>query len=243
MSSAAPRPVRILVADDHAINRLLARKQLQALGFTVDVVETGLEAVEATRRTNYDLILMDCHMPEMDGFEATRAIREHEGTTRHTPIVALTASVAGKDRHLCLTAGMDDFALKPVTAAEMKRLLERWIFAIPALEPSKIALLRQTSAGLMGELIEIYATDTPQRVEALRDALTHGDAKALAASAHYLRSSSGNVGAMRVFDLCGKLEMIGRAGDMNGAAALVEELAVENERAIRELRELEVGHE
>ena len=233
------RPPRILVADDHAINRMLALRQLQALGFLVDTVKTGREAVEAMKVAPYDLVFMDCHMSGMDGFEATREIRRHEGAARRTPIVALTASVT--DRHLCLTAGMDDFSLKPVSQTEMLRLVRRWIFEVgtPPIDAAKIELLRQTSAGLVGELVEIYIDDAPARIAAIRDAVTRRDAPALASSAHALRGSSGNVGATRVLSLCAKLEDIGRAGGTDGAADLVEDLTVEYERATRALRELQ----
>lgn len=234
------RQGRILVADDHAINRLLAKRQLLALGFTVDEAETGREALEAMARQTYDLVLMDCHMPEMDGFEATRAIRDREGANRRTPIVALTVTVDRLDRDACLAAGMDDFAAKPVSHSALLRLLKRWIFeaGTPAIDAAKIEVLRQTTAGLVGELIGIYIDDAPRRIAAIRDAVKRGDAPGLAESAHALRSSSGNVGAKRVVELCASLEAIGRSGGTAGAPELVEELMVEYARAVRALRGL-----
>ena len=234
------RPVRILVADDHAINRLLARRQLLALGFIVDEAETGRDALDAMTRHAYDLVLMDCHMPEMDGFEATRAIRDREGPNRRTPIVALTVTVDPRDRDTCLAAGMDDFASKPISESELIRLLNRWIFEAgkPVIDAAKIEILQQTKAGLVDELIDIYIDEAPRRISAIREAAGSDDARGLAASAHALRSSSGNVGATRVAEICGSLEAIGRGGGTVGAPELTDQLMVEYARAMRALRGL-----
>ena len=125
--SAAPNSPRVLLAEDNKINQLVGVKQLQKLGYDVDVARNGLEAVEAWKRDKYSVILMDCHMPEMDGYEATRKIRELEAEQNlpHTQIIALTASVMKEDRELCLAAGMDDYIAKPVDTGELKGLLEK----------------------------------------------------------------------------------------------------------------------
>jgi CheY-like chemotaxis protein len=232
--------VRILVADDHAINRQLAKRQLGALGCTVDVVETGREALEAVMRAPYDLIFMDCHMPEMDGWEATEEIRRHEGESRHTPIIALTASAAGSERGRCLEAGMDDFIDKPMSESGLMRVLNRYIFegARPPIDTSKLDVLRQMNATLVREIIEIYLADTPRQIAAIRDAVAEGNPKLLASAAHLLRSGSANLGASHVLDLCIKLEDLGRAGRMDGAGELVEQLASEYERASHALQKL-----
>lgn len=234
------RPVRILVADDHAINRHLAKRQMGALGFTVDLVETGREALEAAMRTTYDLIFMDCHMPEMDGWEATEEIRRHEGKSRHTPIIALTASVVGHDRGRCFEAGMDDFVFKPISEAELMRVLTRFVFegARPPIDIAKLELLRQMNATLVPEIIDIYLADAPGQIAAIGDAVTKGDPGVLASAAHLLRSGSANLGASHVLDLCIKLEDLGRAGRMDGAAPLAEQLAKEYERASHALQRL-----
>lgn len=237
---ASGRPARVLIADDHAINRLLARRQLLALGYSVDEAETGREALQAMERQKYDLILMDCHMPEMDGFEATQAVRRTDGPNRYTPIVAVTATIESHVREACLAAGMDDFASKPVSSRELLSLLKRWIEppASPALDDAKVEILRKTAAGLIGELIGLYMEDAPVRMRTIRDAVERRDASALAASSHALRSSSGNVGAMRVAEICAKLETMGREGTTEGAPAMVEELMNEYGCAMRALRDL-----
>jgi two-component system sensor histidine kinase/response regulator len=118
---------RVLIVEDHAVNRMLATRLLTKLGCEVDLAENGLIACERTAQQSYDLIFMDCQMPEMDGFEATRVIRERERTeNRHTPIIALTANAMSEDRESCLTAGMDDYIAKPYSPKDFERALQRW---------------------------------------------------------------------------------------------------------------------
>ena len=123
---SAPRR-RILVAEDNRVNQTVAMRILEKAGHQVDVVANGREAVAALDDVVYDLVFMDCQMPDMDGFEATRAIRAGEARTpRHIPIVALTANAMQGDRERCLAAGMDDYIAKPVTTQTLATALERW---------------------------------------------------------------------------------------------------------------------
>jgi CheY-like chemotaxis protein len=119
--------VRILVAEDNPVNQQLARAMLLRLGFQTDVAGNGQEAVESVMTVPYDLVLMDCQMPVMDGFEATKMIREREGTSRHTHIVAVTANAMEGDRERCIAAGMDDYLAKPFRAGDLRRVLGRWL--------------------------------------------------------------------------------------------------------------------
>ncbi len=123
---------RILVADDNIINQRVATKMLEKLGWHVDVVANGEEAVAALSRSDYRLVFMDCQMPEMDGFSATQAIRDLEGAIRHTPIIAMTANAMEGDREKCLAAGMDDYLAKPITITTLKTMLARWLIPSPA---------------------------------------------------------------------------------------------------------------
>ncbi|CUQ65793.1 Putative Histidine kinase (modular protein) [Candidatus Nitrospira inopinata] len=117
----------ILLVEDNPVNQKVAVKMLEKLGCRVDVAGNGKEAVEAMERIRYTLVFMDCQMPEMDGFEATRVIRAREGADRHTPIIAMTANAMAEDREQCLKAGMDDFVSKPVTAQVLTAILDRWL--------------------------------------------------------------------------------------------------------------------
>jgi signal transduction histidine kinase/DNA-binding response OmpR family regulator len=121
------KAARILIADDHHVNQQLVVMLVERLGHRADVVANGQEAIEALSRIPYDAILMDCHMPEIDGYEATRVIRKSEGQTRHTPIIAMTANAIQGDREKCLKAGMDDYLSKPLRPEELARMLAHWL--------------------------------------------------------------------------------------------------------------------
>ena len=127
--SSAPRPARVLVAEDNELNKKLSLRLLGKLGIEADAVSDGREAVEAASKKSYDMILMDCQMPEMDGFEATAIIREKERNRRHTPICALTANAMDGDRDRCLAAGMDDYLCKPIGLDQLRNVVQRWIAA------------------------------------------------------------------------------------------------------------------
>jgi signal transduction histidine kinase len=125
---AFPKSLRILVAEDNKVNQMVTTKMLEQEDFIIDIVETGVEAVQYAEKNKYDLILMDIQMPEMDGYQATEQIRKmEEGTDNHTPIIALTASAMKKDQELCLQAGMDDYIVKPIDKQDLLKTLRKGI--------------------------------------------------------------------------------------------------------------------
>lgn len=132
---------RVLLVEDNPTNQKVEKLQLQKLGYRADVAGNGPEALEALSRIRYDLILMDCHMPEMDGYQTTKEIRRREGRERHTPIIALTASALEPDRAKCLKAGMDDYMAKPVRLGMLAAVLERWSSGGDAVPPEREVLL------------------------------------------------------------------------------------------------------
>ena len=165
-ASRGPSRGRILVVEDNEVNQLVARATVTKFGYSVDVVADGAEAVAATASTRYAAVLMDCHMPVMDGFEATRVIRRRDGAS-HLPIIAMTAGALDGDRERCLAAGMDDYLSKPVDAAELEAALARWV---PEQAPQLTALQEQEAP----QLEEAHPQDAPALL-----AVTGGGAPAL----------------------------------------------------------------
>jgi CheY-like chemotaxis protein len=124
---AAHRSARVLVVEDNIANLKVAVRMVEKLGYRADVAANGNEALRVLGEVRYDAVLMDCHMPEMDGFEATRAIRQGEPEGRHTPVIAMTANALSGDRERCLAAGMDDYITKPIKLHVIAAVLERWL--------------------------------------------------------------------------------------------------------------------
>ena len=248
----------ILLAEDNPVNRKLTIAQLNKLGYSAQTVANGREAVEAALTGRYALILMDCQMPEMDGFEATRTIRKAEiALGRRIPIVALTAYAMQDDLEKCISAGMDDFLKKPVGLEQLRVTIGQWLppggmtreemRAVQlsptkspepdAIDPDTLEGLYQLQEGpdLLGDLIDIYLRDTPPRIAALREAVRKRDPEALVFPSHSVKSSSANMGALALADMCGELEIMGRAGVIEGAAEKVSRVESEYKRVCRAL--------
>lgn len=136
-AAPTPRPgARLLLAEDNVTNQKVAVLLLERLGCRVDIAANGVEALAALERATYDLVLMDCHMPELDGFDTTRLIRQREAGGRHLPIIAMTANALAGDRERCLAAGMDDYLAKPVSQAALASTLGRWLPTTPTAAPA-----------------------------------------------------------------------------------------------------------
>ena len=238
-----PRPqALVLVAEDNEVNQKVAVRIVEKLGYRVDVVGTGREAVLACARIGYAAVLMDNQMPEMDGFVATAKIRELEGDARHTPIIAMTASAMKGDREACLAAGMDDYVAKPVSPDSLDEVLRRWVprpgsSAPPNPDgngggPVDQAVLDQLvaideSGKLLTEVIDTFLRLAPVRLAALARAAERKDAGGLERAAHSFLGSCGSLGAGRMADICAALETAARGGSTDAAPARVEQLSAE----------------
>jgi two-component system, sensor histidine kinase and response regulator len=242
----------VLVVEDNAINQKVAVGMLERLGYRADAAANGLEALEALTRIRYAAVLMDLQMPEMDGYEATAEIRRREGDGRHTPIIAMTANAMQGDREKALRAGLDDYISKPVKPEELETILERWISRADEatvlevgadsnesdaeeypLDRSVLATLRELQQegepDLLIELIELFLTDIPPQLDALREAVEAGDAHSVKRIAHTLKGSCGNMGAVRMGAICAELEEIGSSEDLAAAPVLISRLDQEFE--------------
>ena len=136
---AVPSGVRLLLAEDNLINQKVAVAMLSQAGYLVDTVLNGAAAVEALMANSYDAVLMDCQMPELNGYEATAAIRAREGAARHTPIIAMTAGARREDRKRCLAAGMDGYLAKPVSKDALLAMVQRCVVKHPVVAMSRLA--------------------------------------------------------------------------------------------------------
>jgi CheY-like chemotaxis protein/HPt (histidine-containing phosphotransfer) domain-containing protein len=195
---------RILIAEDNAVNQMVTLRQVKKLGCSADAVSTGREALAALKRAKYDLVLMDCHMPEMDGFEAAMAIRKTESGHR-LPIIALTASVRQEDRDHCTASGMDDFLAKPVNEADLMKVLDRWL-PEASLDPELTDNLRSLAGDDEQFLIDLMSTYV-KFADSLMGPMENDDAESFGRLAHTLAGSSRNLGAMRLADLCSAAEV------------------------------------
>ena len=221
---------RVLLAEDNPVNQEVALEYLKSFGCQVDVANNGLEAVAAADNWVYDLILMDCQMPELDGYNATRQIRsiEQAKSQARTPIVALTANAYASDRQNSLAAGMDDHLTKPFTEVQLSQLLakalqgkESQITLGNAIDRSVISDMLVKRPALFERLLRIYMDFAPKAVAELKAALGASDCTQLKSTAHSLKSSSANVGAMTLAELCKKLEAIAGAKNIVAAAQCV----------------------
>jgi signal transduction histidine kinase/CheY-like chemotaxis protein/HPt (histidine-containing phosphotransfer) domain-containing protein len=250
------RPLRVLVVEDNVVNQRVTMLLLTELGCHVDLAANGREAVEMIELLPFDVVFMDCEMPEMDGFEATREIRRLQGDKR-LPIIAMTAYALQGDRERCLAAGMDGYFSKPVTLEDFQVALERWgpkegsflegRLKPPAslekapltvenetssvMDPNVIARLRgladATDPSLLTRIFHLFLSDTPERIATLREAAATGDTAGLSKAAHSLRGACASIGVMGMVEICKTLESLGHGKYVDGAMALVEKLETE----------------
>jgi two-component system sensor histidine kinase/response regulator len=238
--SSEPAPLRglLLLVEDNPVNQQVASEMARSLGCDVHVAEDGARAVEITAQARYDAILMDCHMPRIDGFAATRAIRARDTADARTPIIALTANAMEGDRERCLAAGMDDYLPKPFDRETLRATLARWLPRAAgaagdgdAIDERVIEAIRGLNPArgdaIVARVIGAYLTSAPDLLADLRDGVARGDGDAIRFAAHALRSSSGNVGARRVADLARAIEEAIAAGENGRAKELADRIDAE----------------
>jgi len=217
-ATSTPQPDRglILVAEDNEINQLATTRMLARLGFQVDIAQNGAEAVELSGRVQYRAIFMDCQMPELDGYEATAVIRQREGDTHHTPIVALTANTIAGERERCLAAGMDDYLAKPLRFEQLTRLCESILSEAtmspasghgPSPVPAPTGFDPRVVEDAVGPehagtVLTIFLEHTDECLSELTDAIATNDRERAARVAHKLKGSAAVIGANDIAEVC-----------------------------------------
>jgi CheY-like chemotaxis protein len=247
---------KLLVAEDEPINRLVVVRLLEDLGLEVRAVATGREALAALAEESFDLVLMDCQMPELDGYETTTQIRRQERADSHLPVIAMTAHAMSGDREKCLAVGMDDYISKPFREEDLLLLLEKWLgFAntsVPnlpveqepaegsALDSRAIATLSAIggSKDVLGSAIDLFLTRAPKKLEEMHQSLASRDFKALARQAHSQVGTAGLLGAMDFAYACSSLESCILEGDHSSTPSLLSAAEAEFDRAATQLRKI-----
>jgi CheY-like chemotaxis protein len=254
-STRAPAAIRgnILLVEDNLINQQVAIGILQIQGYNVTLANNGKEALDAHAHGAFDLILMDCHMPEMDGFEATMEIRRREQSSirNRVPIIALTANAMTRDREACLNAGMDDHLSKPFSLQTLQDMLDRWMpqagavpssaeqsAAPPAAQAAEIldrqvldqlgTLRTNGKPELLARTINLYLVESPKLIQKLKQAASANDASGIARSAHSLKSCSANVGARILSRYCEDIEASARRADTEEACKILAKIETEH---------------
>lgn len=267
IQSAKALTGHVLLAEDNLVNQVVAVGMLEEMGITVSVASNGREAVHEACSGAFAAILMDCQMPEMDGFQATREIRaaESESGKSPIPIVALTANALKGDREQCLAAGMSEYVAKPFTSEQLHSVLSLYLqpsngirqpdLSTPAAERTTTITLSETeppidssvlegisryqklgAPSIVDKVVTVYLETSRDATDKLRDAVKRTNATLLRECAHALKSSSANVGAMGLADLCKRLEVLAREGDLTTASKIHECLEREYERVVTALK-------
>ncbi len=253
---------KILLAEDNPVNQDVAKAMLTKLGLETEIAHNGKQALDLAVKNKYDMILMDCQMPIMDGFEATSLIRQQ--FNNKIPIIAITANASESDRTQCLNAGMDDFLSKPYSLDQLQRTITRWlpkekinpidtvkskiVEIAPeenntlALNPMRLDQIRELDpAGghkLVNKILQAYLESADGYVQQLEQAIINGDADSLRRSAHTLKSSSANIGAESLSAIFKQLEAYGQSGELVHAKFLQESLQQHYQQVIAEIRKM-----
>lgn len=258
---ALKQPLRLLIAEDNAVNQKVALKMLAKMGYRADIAGNGLEVLDALNRQNYDAILMDLQMPEMDGLEATKEIRKRLPENRPR-IIAMTANAMPGDREICLEAGMDDYLSKPVRIEQLQTVLKRCyqlpteklarkpterlggkstsrltgeLSMLPPIDLTVIETLQQVQVpgepNLLVELIDLFVSEAPTKLDNLRTALQQKDYVQVRRVAHNLKGGSGSLGANPMMKVCAEIEQKCKNNSLENLDSLLVQLEMEFMRA------------
>lgn len=254
----------ILVAEDSPINQTVINKMLNRLGYPCTLVDNGLKLLEAWEKGDYDLILMDCEMPELDGYDAAAAIRQREQSQGgHIPIIALTAHALAEHRERSRAVGMDEHLSKPISLPVLKDTLDYWeqqCAKMPASTPQATETQRTPAAAevlanleediidrktfndlqqVLGDkftgILQQFLSYAPQQLKLLQAAKTQLDCESLRSKAHQFKGEAAQIGAVKLSRLCKELEMLMRSGNINTANDLLERIALEVQKVIKSL--------
>lgn len=254
-------PVNILLAEDNDINRLLAGKLFERLGYQVLTVANGKEAFDRLRQEQFDLVFMDVQMPEWDGLEATRQIRQTELAGQQPVIIAMTAFAGQDDKEACREAGMDDYISKPIMLEEIEAMIRKWARkkhtdpppslaenpmgkgrAEQLLDPASIQRLmdigKSTDPGFLQQVLDMFMRQAPADIDLIRNALDAGDFSTLWKAAHKLKGTCLNIGALRLANVCRDIEKKGRNLETSGLYGLCMQLDADYRDTIAELKNL-----
>jgi len=230
---AANRSARLLVVEDNPVNMMVMQGVLSKLGYeNIDRASDGEEALEVALRGKHDLLLMDCHMPKMDGYEVTRRLR---AAGMSTPIIAMTAHVGSGDREKCLAAGMDDYLGKPLAIDKLALLLRQWLSSVvdrsaPESDPATIfkypdfLKLMMGDAELAATLVQMFVDKTPGDIEKLKTAIAGGDGAQVRSAAHFVKGAAANLCAAGISAAALEIEQAGMHGDIARAVELIAKL-------------------
>jgi DNA-binding response OmpR family regulator/HPt (histidine-containing phosphotransfer) domain-containing protein len=242
-----PRSVRrILLADDNSVSRKVAGRMLTHLGYQVETVSNGPDALRAAERGLYDLILLDTDLPEMDGYAVTRGIRIlPQEAARRVPVIALISGSTQADRKLREAAGINDYIAKPLRVRPVAAVIGRWDNAGGTVPPpmsidrdvlhSCLSVFGDQPTVLQ-ELLDLFFGSTPPRLSEMWEALGRGDAKAMRELAHGVHGSSAQVGATNMAQTCASIGTLVRSGSLQGVRELLDQLELDFERARQDLQ-------
>ncbi len=254
------RNLRLLLADDNIVNRKVALKILEKMGYNAESVNDGREAVRALEKTDYDLVLMDVLMPEMDGYQATAVIRDAESAVlnHNVPVIAMTAHAMKGDREQCLAAGMDDYIPKPIDPRELLKKIEEWTSpekrsSLSGKEAEKAESRAQNDPVIietaldrtmgdkefLAELLQMLLSSLPEQIKSLQTALDAGNAEAFTAQAHTIKGSAANLSADGIADIARRLEQMTGKEELAGASRVLDELEAEYRRLEQYVEQLD----